>query len=155
MQNVHASPLEGGGGQNWVEIGPLSCRMNPQFICKVNIYGSQSLQLVICVPRNVRVKPISTNSAQCRGPMRKKYGIYVKPSFFTWAIFTATKAFFFYYADKRLFFQRDAQQYTKAGILKFCLKKLFYPNTIFCTPTPWLKLLSVLGKKSCYQRNSC
>ena len=44
------------------------------------------------------------------------------------------------------FFQIDAQQYTMAGILKFCQKIMFYPNTVFCTPTPWSMLLSVLGK---------
>ena len=56
--------------------------VKPSFLYKGNIHRSQSLQLLICFPRNVRVKPISTNRAQCRGPVREKYGIYVKPSFF-------------------------------------------------------------------------
>ena len=121
--------------------------VKPSFFYKGNIHRSQSLQLLICFPRNVRVKPISTNRAQCRGPVREKYGIYVKPSFFTWAIFTATKAFFFYYADKRLFLPdrcaaihhgRDFKILSKNNVLpKYCF--LYTNSLVNATFGSWKK----------------
>ena len=52
------------------------------------------------------------------------------------------------------FFQIDAQQYTMVGILNFFLKKCFTQILFLFTPTPWLTLLSVLGKNHVKQ-NLC